>query len=223
MPRGGARVNSGPPPDPNALRRDRPSDVAGWTTLPAEGRTDSLGRPKPAPKWPLLPDIGLRARRNVQAAKVEQLVRLVEEALLAGLDTANLERRHDRAAEEVQVLDFQVAEQDTREKALWRELWRYPQAVVWERDKQTRAVAMFVRHQVLGELGDLDQAKEARQWSDRLGVNPAAMARNRWRIATDELGARRQERARPKPSAAPAGATSMRDRASRLAVGGGSA
>lgn len=48
MPRGGARTVSGPPPDPNALRRDRPTDAAGWTTLPAEGRT---GEP---PEWPLL-------------------------------------------------------------------------------------------------------------------------------------------------------------------------
>ena len=43
---GGARVNSGPAPDPNALRRDRKSD-AGWTVLP------SGDRGKPAPEWPL--------------------------------------------------------------------------------------------------------------------------------------------------------------------------
>jgi hypothetical protein len=47
MPSGGARVHSGPPPDPNALRRDRPGDKAGWTTLPVEGR------PGKAPVWPL--------------------------------------------------------------------------------------------------------------------------------------------------------------------------
>lgn len=47
MPSGGARVHSGPPPDPNALRRDRPGDRAGWTTLPVEGR------PGDAPVWPL--------------------------------------------------------------------------------------------------------------------------------------------------------------------------
>jgi len=34
-------------PDPNALRRDRPSDAAGWTTLPA---SDYSG---PVPEWPL--------------------------------------------------------------------------------------------------------------------------------------------------------------------------
>jgi hypothetical protein len=33
---GGARMRSGPAPDPNALRRDR-SDDAGWITLPADG------------------------------------------------------------------------------------------------------------------------------------------------------------------------------------------
>ncbi|MEU1908118.1 hypothetical protein [Streptomyces hygroscopicus] len=47
MSRGGARTVSGPPPDPNALRRNRPSDKAGWTMLPAEGRA---GDP---PVWPL--------------------------------------------------------------------------------------------------------------------------------------------------------------------------
>lgn len=46
MPKGGARAVSGPPPDPNALRRDR--DSSGWTVLPAEGRA---GDP---PEWPLL-------------------------------------------------------------------------------------------------------------------------------------------------------------------------
>lgn len=47
MAKGGPRPNSGPPPDPNALRRDRPSDAAGWLTLPADGRD---GAP---PEFPL--------------------------------------------------------------------------------------------------------------------------------------------------------------------------
>jgi len=47
MPSGGARARSGPPPDPNALRRDRPSDQKAWTHLPAAGRE---GDPPP---WPL--------------------------------------------------------------------------------------------------------------------------------------------------------------------------
>lgn len=38
MASGGARARSGPPRDPNALRRDRPDDKAGYLVLPAEGR-----------------------------------------------------------------------------------------------------------------------------------------------------------------------------------------
>lgn len=43
----GFHGRGGPPPNPNALRRDRPSDTAGWVTLPAEGRTSA------PPEWPL--------------------------------------------------------------------------------------------------------------------------------------------------------------------------
>ncbi|QLQ37978.1 hypothetical protein [Micromonospora robiginosa] len=46
MPSGGARARSGPPPDPDALARLRGTD-AGWHVLPI------LGRPGPAPEWPL--------------------------------------------------------------------------------------------------------------------------------------------------------------------------
>lgn len=46
MTSGGARARSGPPPDPDAIRRDRPSDQAGWVTL---------GKPREGdpPPWPL--------------------------------------------------------------------------------------------------------------------------------------------------------------------------
>jgi hypothetical protein len=47
MTSGGARSVSGPPPDPNALRRNRAGDAATWTSLPAAGRE---GDP---PDWPL--------------------------------------------------------------------------------------------------------------------------------------------------------------------------
>ena len=43
----GKHGRGGPVPDPNALRRDRPSDQAGWVHLPAAGRTGE------SPAWPL--------------------------------------------------------------------------------------------------------------------------------------------------------------------------
>lgn len=44
MTSGGARARSGPPPDPDALRRDR--DASTWQRFPAT-------REGPAPEWPL--------------------------------------------------------------------------------------------------------------------------------------------------------------------------
>lgn len=178
MPRGGARVNSGPPPDPHALRRDRKDDRAGWTTLPAEGRTT------PTPPWPLG-------------------VLVVEPTD----DTEELERREETVRD---VLE--------RERDVWAELWRLPQAVVWERNGWTHEVAVYTRLLVAGEsTANVKQLAEARMWSDRLGLNPAAMLRNRWRISEDELAARRSE-----ASAAPlpAQGRSMRSRLSAVQAGG---
>jgi len=45
MSKGGARVRSGPAPDPNAIRRER--DEGEWIALPPAGREG------PAPDWPL--------------------------------------------------------------------------------------------------------------------------------------------------------------------------
>ena len=172
MPRGGARVNSGPPPDPNALRRDRKQDRDGWTSLPAEGRKGE------APSWPL-----------------------------AGLTEPPI--KNDTAREAYAVALIERAE---RELDLWRALWATPQAVVWERLGWTVEVAMYVRLVVAAErTAETKALAEARMWSDRLGLNPAAMLRNRWRVVEDEVAAKRGTR--------PAPASSVRDRL--RAVNGG--
>lgn len=80
MPKGG-HANSGPPPDPNALRRNRPGDAATWKTLPAEGRTG------PAPEWPLTCQDGREAElwadlwSRPQAVMWEQLSQTYEVAM----------------------------------------------------------------------------------------------------------------------------------------------
>lgn len=80
MPRGG-HAASGPAPDPNALRRNRKSDAAGWRTLPAEGR------PGPAPDWPLTEptdrehDLWTRLWSKPQAVAWEELGQALEVAL----------------------------------------------------------------------------------------------------------------------------------------------
>jgi hypothetical protein len=172
MSRGGARVNSGPPPDPEALRRDRPSDRDGWTDLPAEGRNG------PAPEFPLGAYLG---------------------GLWADGD-ADLPLLSDLAE---------------RELVVWEAVWATPQAVVWQRLGWTHEVALYVRLLVLAEIGNAKAMSEARQWSDRLGLNPAAMLRNRWRIVRDQVAdARTRTAARPEPTG-----ESVRDRLKALRDG----
>jgi hypothetical protein len=159
MPRGGARVNSGPPPDPNALRRDRKSDQDGWTDLPAGGFEGET---------PVFPLCGVES----------------------GLGD--------------------------RESELWASIWRTPQAAAWSRLGWTLEVGLYVRLMVLAEGGDVKAASELRQWSDRLGLNPAAMMRNRWRVVRDQVGERRAASA----SAGRDAAGSMKDRLKALDGGG---
>lgn len=142
MPSGGARATSGPPPDPGALSRGRRGDIAGWTTLPAEGRS---GRP---PRWPL-------------------------------------------------------AGQSDREKVLWRELWKRPQAVMWERLDQRYEVALFARNLERAEQvnASVELQKVVRQYLDSLGLSVAGMLRNRWRLAEPVTAA-------PAQAATPAAARS---------------
>ncbi|MEU6295020.1 hypothetical protein [Streptomyces erythrochromogenes] len=72
---------SGPAPDPNALRRERKTDAAGWRALPADGR------PGPAPEWPLTEaterehDVWLDLWEKPQAVMWEELGQVLEVAL----------------------------------------------------------------------------------------------------------------------------------------------
>lgn len=139
MPSGGARTRSGPPPDPDALRRDRKTD-GDWIVLPAEGRRGA------APRWPLT-----------------------------------------------------VADDDAlaeREAAVWRRLWATPQAVQWQRMRQEMEVALYARRLVEAEKpgSATSTGTLVRQMADALGLTIPGMRTNRWKIATDQLAAKREER-----------------------------
>ncbi|MEO3922698.1 hypothetical protein ABGB07_02265 [Micromonosporaceae bacterium B7E4] len=165
------------------------------TKLPAEGRKG------PAPKWPLIPDVVMSARRDLAAAAVERHEYDLEEAKDADRPTGGIERKLDTAREKLEILNRQLAEQKKLEASLWRDLWKLPQAVQWGRLGWTRDVAQYVRHKVLAELGDLDSAREARQWSDRLGLSPMAMLRLRWAVVENEVAQKREEKQAAAPSA----------------------
>lgn len=177
----------GPPPNPHARRRNaRPARTA----LPAEGRKGA------APKWPLLPNLTLRAKLEVAQAVVDDLgdqARVVE---LTGPES----RRLSRAAEQVAILTVQIRDVETVELEMWKQLWRLPQAVAWQRLRWNRDIAQYVRWKCLAEWGDLDAAREARQLSDRIGLTPMALLRLQWEIVADETAEKRTTRATRAPA-----------------------
>lgn len=173
----------GPPPNPNAVRRNA---RVGLVTLPAEGHK---GR---APKWPLPDNPALGARIRMIEDDIEVLEeRELDEGELSRTEKTRLTRLRERLA-------IAKAERDAileTEKDLWRKLWRTPQAAEWARQKWDREVAQYVRHKAAAEIGSLEDSKEARVRADALGLTPKGMKSLMWTISSDDLGARRQERA----------------------------
>lgn len=80
------------------------------------------------------------------------------------------------------------------ERALWRQLWRTPQAAAWQELGWTRVVARYCRTVLAAEDLVKDAMAEARQIEDRLGLTPKAMRMLLWEIATDEVSEKRAEK-----------------------------
>lgn len=194
----------GPAPKDPAQRRRRNATVA-TVPLPASGRRGT------APKYPLGPDLTTRAKLQVARDLVAELEEKVEAKQAPASKLA-------QARERALVLEMIVTGQCDAELALWRELWKTPQAVEWERCSYHREVAQYVRWKVLGESGDMDAAKEARQFSDRLGLTPLALRRLGWSIA-DRLNINPAPAPAPEPDPGPgpsAGVTALSSRRARL-------
>jgi hypothetical protein len=81
--------------------------------------------------------------------------------------------------------------QSPRERKLWLELWRRPQAVMWEQLDQRYEVALFARNLERAEqpMASVELQKVVRQYLDSLGLSVAGMLRNRWRLAEPEAAA----------------------------------
>lgn len=169
----------GPAPKPDGARRRRNATVA-MTPLPPEGRK---GR---APAWPLLDDVVLTARRDQALRKADEAELALLEPDLKGRAKVAAEKKADAWRENALILTKQLEAQQQLEEELWRDLWKTPQAVMWQQMKWTREVAQYVRFKARAEAGDLDSAKESRQLADRLGLTPLAMLRLRWKIAEPE-------------------------------------
>lgn len=164
------------PKDPE--QRARRNKTLYHAVLPPEGRG---GR---APAWPLPDDLMLKARIKAEKAKIKDLLSFLDSEITARQRTkANNDLGRARLA--LATMEEQIRSWRKMEIALWRELWKTPQAVEWERLGWNREVAQYVRWKVRAELGDLDASKEARQLADRLGLTPLALLRLGWKIGEE--------------------------------------
>lgn len=165
----------GPPPK-EAENRARRNPTVAMTKLPAAGRQG------PAPKWPLPGDIHLATQVRIARAREKDLRFLAEDPDVTARERAKRDRDHAKALEVLKVLEATARAQRKHETTLWASLWATPMAVEWERLRWHRSVALYVRFQVLGELGDRKAASEARLREDALGLTPMSLLRLRWRV-----------------------------------------
>lgn len=179
-------------PSVRARRNDPKKD---FRSLPSEGRTG------PAPDWPLLPDVTSAAMLELARDRVASLQVDVDGAE-DGRTKGRLRRDLNKNELLVAQLQLQLEQATDSETSLWTDLWSTPQAVIWEESHAHREVAQYVRWKVRAEQGDLKAASEARQLSDRLGLNPLALLRLRAEVEhVDEVenrGKRRRESGAPK-------------------------
>lgn len=179
----------GPPPKHPSTRARRNDAKKDFTTLPLAGREG------PPPAFPLRDDVFLTSEREVTRDRIASLqveVETCEDARKKG----RLKQALDRAEFREAFLTSQIEESRETERELWNTLWAMPQAVMWEASNAHREVAQYVRWKIRAEQGDLKAASEARQWSDRLGLNPLALLRLRVEIeqaeAAEDRGRRRR-------------------------------
>lgn len=198
---------SGPPPK-DASQRIRRNKTPGAIQLPAAGRSGAT------PEFPLGADLNTQASLRVAESKLERL----QDQRLEGGHVS--EQTMTRAEEKVERLRMVIAVQGEAELELWAKLWATPQAVEWEALGWLDEVALYTRWMVLAASGDLAAGKEARQYADRLGLTPLAMARLRWEVQFDAG----QQSSAPTPPPPPPGkgeatVTPIDERRARIAAG----
>lgn len=104
-----------------------------------------------------------------------------------------------------------VVGRGARELALWAWAWRTPQASAWfAQPWRWYSVALWVRTAVICESADATAADKnsLHRFADQIGLTPAGLKENGWKIAADQVAAKRDAQ----PTQASAARTSTRDR-----------
>lgn len=91
---------------------------------------------------------------------------------------------------------FPLGRPKVREQELWQWAWSTPQACAWEREPwRWHSVAMWVRTAVVCEGSKATAADKnaLHRFADQIGLTPAGLKENGWKIAADELADKRAD------------------------------
>lgn len=103
------------------------------------------------------------------------------------------------------------------EREAWERAWRTPQAAAWIREEwRWPIVALWVRTFVRcqGEEATAGLLGALHRFADQIGMTPAGLKENGWRIAADEVSERREQRAESTAPSARDRMRALRDAAS---------
>jgi hypothetical protein len=93
-----------------------------------------------------------------------------------------------------------------RELELWEQAWRTPQAAAWALEPwRWQTVAIYVRTMAVCESGEATAADKnsLHRFADQIGMTPAGLRENGWKIAADQVNAKRAEKQAPAAAARP--------------------
>lgn len=180
----------GPAPKHPSRRTRRNNPAAGFSTLPAEGRT------KPAPEWPLGPDVAMSAQVSLMEDKLAELAAQID-GEGDGRKKGRMQRQSDQLQMSLGVMRLRLEQSLDAEVELWELLWTTPQATMWDESSAfARMVAQFVRWNVRAEGGDLKAAVEARLRGQELGLSPLSLQKLRKEIeearSAEDRGSKRR-------------------------------
>jgi hypothetical protein len=193
MPKGGARVRSGPPQDPNSGASDR-RRAAAKKTASTSTRTEPTSITTNEFNPLALPAAGRKGR--VPAFPLPKILRFV---MVQGGD-GKLSKQVDTGVSN----EFRK-----RELEIWAALWKTPQAVAWEREPyRWPTIAKYARVMVSTE-SDPDASAallaQERNLRNECGLSPDGLKQNGWAIAPDQLAQKRAaKKAAPAKKAAAA-------------------
>ena len=91
-----------------------------------------------------------------------------------------------------EVDDAATKDRQARELQLWAWAWRTPQAFAWKTQPwRWHTIAMWVRTAALCESPDATSADKngLHRFADQIGLTPAGLKENGWKIGSDKIGA----------------------------------